>query len=291
MFSNHPYNVISRSYRPKSQHGSVLIAASSAYITKTDVLFEISGSCFCSCLFQSDSWYLGVILFYLPGQTSDFHVNYSVVILNLKRILTEIERIIPSACHSVEVLVPGDFNFRKACWDTGSSTLSDEQSLIEFICVDTSLVQNIDSPNHKSGNILDLAFFSQEHKWSYTVLERDTSDHYPIILNTDVVMTLENHETQFSFAQFNYSLFKELIVMNRALAELCHFQNPSFLFQWFQLLDHAMQLSLPRKRQKRLQLPFFYSSQTVHQINTLRSAERRSAPTTVFQSYLVILRL
>ena len=123
-----------------------------------------------------------------------------------------------------------------------------------FICVETSLVQNIDSPNHKSGNILDLAFFSQEHKWSYTVLERNMSDHYPIILNTDVVMTLENHETQFSFGQFNYSLFKELIVMNRALAELCHSQNPSFLFQWFQLLDHAMQLSLPRKRQKRLQL-------------------------------------
>ena len=44
-----------------------------------------------------------------------------------------------------------------------------------------------------------------------------------------------------------------------------------------------MQLSLPRKRQKRLQLPFFYSSQTVHQINKLRSAERRSAPTTVLQ--------
>ena len=115
LFSNLPYNVISRSYRPKGQHGGVLIAASSAYITKTDVLFEISGSYFCSCLFQSDSWYLGVILFYLPGRTSDFHVHYSVVILDLKRILTEIERIFPSACHPVEVLVLGDFNFRKPC--------------------------------------------------------------------------------------------------------------------------------------------------------------------------------
>ena len=74
------------------------------------------------------------------------------------------------------------------------------------------------------------------------------------------------------------------LVMNRALAESCHSQNPSFLFQWFQLLDHAMQLSLPRKRQKRLQLPFSYSSQTVHQINKLRSDERRSAPTTVLQT-------
>ena len=257
LFSNLPYNVISRSDRPKGQHGGVLIAASSAYITKTDVLFEISGSYFCSCLFQSDSWYLGVILFYLPGRTSDFHVDYSVVILDLKRILTEIERIIPSACHSVEVLVLGDFNFRKACWDTGSSTLSDEQSLIDFLCVETSLVQIIDSPTHKSGNILDLAYFSHEHKWSYTVLERDMSDHSPVILITDVVMTPENHETQFSFAQFNYSLFKEVLVMNRGLAESCHSQNPSFLFQWFHLLDHAMQLSLPRKRQKRLQLPFF----------------------------------
>ena len=206
-----------------------------------------------------------------------------MVILDLKRILTEIERIIPSACHSVEVLVLGDFNFRKACWDTGSSTLSDKQSLIDFLCVETSLVQIIDSPTHKSGNILDLAFFSHEHKWSYTVLERDMSDHSPVILITDVVMTLENHETQFSFAQFNYSLFKEVFVMNRALAESCHSQNPCFLFQWFQLLDNAMQLSLPRKRQKRLQLPFFYSSQTVHQINKLRSAERRSAPTPVLQ--------
>ena len=193
------------------------------------------------------------------------------------------EKILPSACHSVEVLVLGDFNFRKACWDTGSSTLSDEQSLIDFLCVETSLVQIIDSPTHKSGNILDLAFFSHEHKWSYTVLERDMSDHSPVILITDVVMTLENHETQFSFAQFNYSLFKEVLVMNRALAESCHSQNPFFLFQWFQLLDHAMQLSLPRKRQKRLQLPFFYSSQTVHQINKLRSAERRSAPTAILQ--------
>ena len=82
------------------------------------------------------------------------------------------------------------------------------------------------------------------------------SDHPPIILNSDVVMTIENHETQFCFAQFEYSLFKELLVMNRALAESCHSQNPSFLFQWFQFLDHAMQLSLPRKRQKRLQLLF-----------------------------------
>ena len=139
------------------------------------------------------------ILFYLPGRTSDFHIDYSVVILDLKRILTEIERIIPSACHSVEVLVLGDFNFRKACWDTGSSTLSEEQSLIDFLCVETSLVQIIDSPTHKSGNILDLAFFSHELKWSYTVLERDMSDHSPVILITDVVMTLENHETQFFF--------------------------------------------------------------------------------------------
>ena len=114
------------------------------------------------------------------------------------------------------------------------------------------------------------------------------SDHSPIILITDVVMTLENHETQFSFTKFNYSLFKEVLVMNRALAELCHSQNFSFLFLWFQFLDHTMQLSLPRKRQKRLQLPFFYSSQTVHQINKLRSAVRRSAPRAIVWSYVCI---
>ena len=202
--------------------------SSVAYITKTDVLFEISASYFCSCRFQSESWYLGVLLFYILGRTSNFHIEYSVVILDLKLILTEIERIIPSASHSVEVLVLGDFNFRKACWDTASSTLSDEQYLIDFLCVDTSLVQIIDSPLHKSGDILDWAYFSHEHYWSHTVLDRDMSDHSPIILITDVVKTLENHELQFSFAQFHYNLFKELLVLIRALAESCH--SESFFF-------------------------------------------------------------
>ena len=66
--------------------------------------------------------------------------------------------------------------------------------------------------------------------------------------------------------------------MTRRLAESCRSQNPSFLFQ---LLGHTMQLSLPRKRQKRLQRPLSYSSQTVHQMNKLTPAERCSASTTV----------
>ena len=281
LFSNLPYCVICRSDRQKGQHGGVLIAASTAYITKTNVLFENSGSYFCSCLFQSESWYLGVILLYLPGRTSDYHVDYSIVILELQRILTEFEKIIPSANLSSEILILGDFNLREACWDTAYSTLSDEQSLIDFLCVENSLVQIIDSPTHKSGNILDLAFFSHEHKWCYTVLDRDISDHSPLVLTTDIKMILEIHETQFSFAQFNYSLFKELLVLNRTLTQSCHSQDPSFLTQWFQALGHAIQLSLPRKRKTRRQLPFFYSSQTVHQINKLRTAERRSASPTV----------
>ena len=44
-----------------------------------------------------------------------------------------------------------------------------------------------------------------------------------------------------------------------------------------------MQLELPRKRQKRLQQSFFYWPQTVNQMNKLRSADRRSASTTVFK--------
>ena len=46
------------------------------------------------------------------------------------------------------------------------------------------------------------------------VLDRDTSDHSPVLLITDIVRTLENHETQFSFAQFNYSLSKDFLLMN-----------------------------------------------------------------------------
>ena len=93
-----------------------------------------------------------------------------MVIKDLNRELAEFERIIPSEYHPVEILVLGDFNFRNACWDTASSTLDDrqtnDQSLLDFLCVETSLVQIIDSQTHKSRNILDLAFFYHEKKWS-----------------------------------------------------------------------------------------------------------------------------
>ena len=59
------------------------------------------------------------------------------------------------------------------------------------------LLKIIDSPTHIHGNILDLIFCSTEDFWSFEIKSPVISDHYAIILKSEVEYVFKNRAVVF----------------------------------------------------------------------------------------------
>ena len=122
-----------------------------------------------------------------------------------------------------------DFSFPKVRWESISSTHSDEQKLLEFLCNDLLLTEIIDLPTHKFGSILDLIFCSHADKWDLYIVERLCSDHYPILLtNVDLDYQYDSWHA-YTISSFNEADFSSHLTLSRSFAQECHNLNPDFL--------------------------------------------------------------
>ena len=154
-----------------------------------------------------------------------------------------------------------------------SLSLTDEQKLLEFLCNDLLLTQIVDLPTHKLGSILDLIFCSHPDNLGFNIVEQLCSDHYPILLtNVDLDYQYANGY-DYTINPFNEADFSHL-TLSRSFAQECHNWNPDFLSTFYGKVFSALNQSLNRKRRKRLEAPFYYSSQTMHCFNKLNTAQK-----------------
>ena len=165
-----------------------------------------------------------------------------------------------------------DFNLPNVNWESNTTAISVDQSLLDSMTQELLLEQIIRS-THKRGNILDLVFVSQPDAFDYEVLPSSFSDHYPLIISYDYLPCyVAPFSSQFSASGFNQNMLESKIdlIDFEAVSSL---QNTSeFLLK---TLVDVISSCLVRKRKKRKLFPFYYSSLTMHSINKLETAKRQ----------------
>ena len=138
------------------------------------------------------------------------------------------------------------------------------------------LTQIIDLPTHKLGSILDLIFCSHPDKWDFNIVERLCSDHYPILLtNVDLEYQYASGHA-YTISSFNEAKFSSHLTLSRSFAQECHNLNLDFLSTFYRKVFCALNQSLNRKRRTRFEAPFYYSSQTMHCLNTARKYQKNT---------------
>ena len=100
------------------------------------------------------------------------------------------------------------------------------------------------------------------------------SDHYPILL-TNVDLDYQDASGHaYTISSFNEAVFSSHLTFSRSFVQQCHNLNPDSLSTFYRKVLCALNQSLNRKRRKRFQAPFYYSSQTMHCLPKLNRAQK-----------------
>ena len=101
----------------------------------------------------------------------------------------------------------------------------------------------------------------------------DISDHYPIILNLENVVQLNSSRMVFSFTSR-----EEMEVFKKSWVHFTYEPYPSRanVVDFYNHIWYSIETSFSRKRKKRLANPFYYTSNTMHTLNKLNTAKRKT---------------
>ena len=110
--------------------------------------------------------------------------------------------------------------------------------------------------------------------------EKLSSDHCPITmcisLQHDKTMTAGSDIEFFSKFSFNPDIFNETMRSDESLLSTYYIVNSvDFYNNWYSFLTSAVQASTQRKRNKRRNLPFLFSSHSVRISNQIETKKRR----------------
>ena len=102
------------------------------------------------------------------------------------------------------------------------------------------------------------------------------SDHYPIFFNLDFVnFRPQSHASFFSISSVNNQIFNTNLYGLSELMSTDNSLNPHYPDQWYRCLIGCFSSAVKFQRSKRMNLPLFYSSHTVHLINQKKNTLRR----------------
>ena len=148
--------------------------------------------------------------------------------------------------------------------NTYSSSIASECHFIDFI-VDHGLSQLVNEASLRSTNILDLVFSNQNVSVSNG--KQLLSDHYLFFFNLDfVTFRRQSYGSSFSKSPFNNQNFNTNLHGFFQLMSTDNSLNPHYADQWYSCLIGFFNSYVKFKRSKRMKLPLFYSSHTVHLI-------------------------
>ena len=280
VFAGHPYTVVLRSDRTAGHHGRILVAMSNAFLGTISLIYYSKCEQFFVLVLSNQTLTLCIILAYLPPRGSVFYVKPGVAEDKWRIVFVDVEASL--SCDqrkAVQWILLGDFNFPNVRWESISSPHSDEQKLLEFLCNDLLLTQIIDLPTHTLGSILYLNVCSHPDKWDFKIVERLCSDHYSILLtNVDLDYQYASGHA-YTISSFNEDKFSSHLTLSRSFAQECQNLNPDILSTFYRKVFCALNQSLNRKRRKRFEAPFYYSSQTMHCLNKLNIARKHQKNT------------
>ena len=102
---------------------------------------------------------------------------------------------------------------------------------------------------------------------------KDISDHYPIILNLENAVQPNSSRMVFSFTSHD-----EMEVFEKSWIHFTYESYPSRAnaVEFYNYLCYSIEFSFSGKRKKPLANPFYYTSNTMHTLNKLNTAKRKT---------------
>ena len=275
VFIGSSYRTIARTDRSRGEHGGLLIAHSSNIpIRAIDITIEEFGFAI-ACVILSDVPSFFIFVYNPPYYSS----KYSVVISELvrcmeayyKKFVDILLQFGYTGTHNVYIL--GDFNFPNVDWKSYSSTSSMERYFLDFI-LEKDLVQMVHEPTHKNQNILDLVFCDSQCL-ALSISPVLFSDHYPIYFDFASSVSSNSYKNVFSRSSFNVISFNGCLQPLFNLISFDNIPNSQYPEEWYLILSSSLNSSIATKRAKRLSLPLYYSSHTIHLLNTRDTTLRK----------------
>ena len=151
-------------------------------------------------------------------------------------------------------------------WDTCRSHSSDSVRILNFL-INHGFEQLVTLPTHINGNTLDLIFvnFSICHISEVGTGITDFFDRFLISFQC----YFDNKQTHLSNCNHKVHIPPEFY------SYLQPFTSENYTNDWLENFAQLLSLYYRKKRQKRQNAPFYYSSHTMHLLNVLNTAKRR----------------
>ena len=163
-------------------------------------------------------------------------------------------------------------------WDTNHSHSSDSLRILNFL-INHGFEQLVTLPTHINGNIVDLIFvnFSTCYFSEVGTGITEFSDHFLISFHC----SFDNKKTHLSNCNHKvhippeFSSYLQLELASSLFSVLSTVTSENYTNDWLENFAQLLSLYYRKKRQKRKNAPFYYSSHTMHQLNVLNTAKRR----------------
>jgi hypothetical protein len=271
------YSISARSDRLSGTGGGVAIFTANSLNGRVEEIQLVYDFC-CANIYTINDYALMIICVYLPPQNS----RYTITLCDFEDCLTFCHRAFRSYIEQRAILkssfyVVGDFNFPNTNWAMFKSSNSREESFLEVIS-DFNLIPLVYIPTHRAGNVLDNILtddLSCNPIFSLTLCsQHHISDHHAIHcdLHLEASFTNPATTTQYSYASGDW------ILLTR---QLSHYLVNPFLYindtlaDFYYHLSHSVDSCFKLKRKKRLSVPSYYSSHSIHILNKINTMKRK----------------
>ena len=214
-----------------------------------------------------------LLLVYLPPSSSRYSVSANELSACIDSLLNSL-----ISEHSISLphfCVLGDFNLPKSQWKTLSSSVDYELHVLDILSNHFLIPIIINTPTHIANNVLDNILVSDPSLFNLLSIDSvaNISDHYPIIFECIIS---EQLVLVSSPLQYNFNNLRSLNNFRSYWQPFDYSNHPSSTVEEFYLhLHNAIALTLVKKRTKRVELPYYYTSHTVHCYNRLETLKRR----------------
>ena len=173
-----------------------------------------------------------------------------------------------------KTVILGDFNQPETDWSSYTSRDLAFNEIIEYL-LENNFQQFVNVPTHKSLNTLDLVWkiFSDPFANEFEAKNVAFSDHKAIIFTIVSQMVNRNENPLPQLSPKNFAALADYL--SESLFSIIQQNNAYYAENWlktFQSYLHAFQTT---KRKKRQQVPYFYSSHTMHLLNKRNTACRK----------------
>ena len=252
------YTVAAIANREKGAHGGVAILQSNNVISNVRNCF--SDNFICAVEVKTATCPVLVICLYIPPKTSNYRPPWKQISESLGKLLQQFNG---------RTIITGDFNEPTVDLVSFTSTSHNDIESFSDLLIQINFLQIVQDGTHEGGHMLDLVFanFDDLYLPLNYIIKTDFSDHFGVKTCFDLPELNSQKYSSFEFLSrdcySSISRFLSFSLFSLALDT----KSLDFVPFFLKYLDDLLSSYTTMKRSKRNNLPWFYSSHTIHALN------------------------